>query len=176
MPLQQHKLADRHGVLMNINGNGIFIIGQAGIGKSSFALELLHQGHQLIADDVVEFSQSENTITGSCPEMSAGLLHCRELGLISVPELFSPKAYLPQQSLNYVVELKNSLNNNSTLSPSQTYKIANVSFPLLQLSINSPASLYHRMLSWISMQKSLSDVELNLKQRQQKLMSDAQGD
>lgn len=172
MPHPQ-KLNDRHGVLVNINGDGILIIGEPGIGKSSFALELLHLGHQLIADDVVELSQNKNIIMGSCPQMSSGLLHSRELGLITVTDLFGPQAYLPQHTLNYVLELKNELNFESTLMPSQIYNIGDLSFPLLHLSIATPASLYHRLLSWINMQKNKGDAEQTLKQRQQRQMDEA---
>ena len=160
-----------HGVLMNINGHGVFIIGQAGVGKSSFALELLHLGHQLIADDVVEFKRNNTVITGSCPQMSAGFLHSRELGLIAVTQLFSPEACIQQHTLDYVVELKPSITNSSDLSPSHSHEILGINLPLLQLSINSPASLYHRLLTWLAMQSTDYTAEKELKKRQQQQMN-----
>lgn len=163
------KSIDHHGVLMQVNGHGILIIGKPGIGKSSFALELLHQGHQLIADDIVEFNQKNNLLIGSCPHMSAGFLHSRELGLIEVTQLFGSDACLSQHRLDYVVELQPSLENASTLSPSQSYEIEGLTFPLLQLSINSPASLYHRLLTWLAMQSNNFDAEQTLQQRQQQI-------
>ncbi|PCH65924.1 MAG: serine kinase [Gammaproteobacteria bacterium] len=160
-----------HGVLMNINGHGVFIIGPAGIGKSSFALELLHLGHQLIADDVVEFKRNNNVLTGSCPQMSSGFLHSRELGLIAVTQLFSPEACIQQHTLNYVVELKPSITNTSGLSPSHSHEILGVNLPLLQLSINSTASLYHRLLTWLTMQSTDYMAEQELENRQQQQMN-----
>lgn len=59
----------RHGVMMKVGELGVFIIGPANIGKSSLALELLHQGHQLIADDSVEFRWQANKLTAHCPSL-----------------------------------------------------------------------------------------------------------
>ncbi|OUR64968.1 hypothetical protein A9Q79_06675 [Methylophaga sp. 42_25_T18] len=160
-----------HGVLMNINDHGVFIIGQAGIGKSSFALELLHLGHQLIADDVVEFKRNDNVITGSCPQMSAGFLHSRELGLIAITQVFSLEAFIQQHTLDYIIELKPSIENTSDLSPSLSHEILGINLPLLQLSINSPASLYHRLLTWLTIQSTDYMAEQDLKKRQQRQMN-----
>jgi len=161
---------------MNINGHGVFIIGQAGIGKSSFALELLHLGHQLIADDVVEFKRNNNLITGSCPQMSSGFLHSRELGLIAVTQLFSTEACIQQHTLNYVVELKPSITNTSDLSPLHSYEILGLNLPLLQLSINTPASLYHRLLTWLAIQSSDYVAAQELIRRQKKQMNIVKND
>jgi HPr kinase/phosphorylase len=169
--VQPTKSVDHHGVFMQVNGHGILIIGQPGIGKSSFALELLHQGQQLIADDIIEFTQLNKRLIGSCPQMSKGLLHSRELGLVSVTQLFGNDAHNQQHQLDYVVELKTNLENTANLSPTKVYEIDGVIFPLLQLSINSPASLYHRLLTWLAIQASDYDAEKTLKQRQQQQMS-----
>lgn len=168
------KSTSHHGVLMNIDGHGIFIIGLPGIGKSNFALELLHQGHQLIADDVVEFTCSANIITGSCPKMSAGFLHSRELGLIAISQLFGKEALQKHHALNYIVELKQTITNSSNLSPSHSYEILGVKFPLLQLSTNSTVSLYHRLITWLAMQSSDHDADSTLKHRQQQAMTPKQ--
>lgn len=162
---------DRHGVLMQLNGDGILIIGQPGIGKSSFALELLHHGHQLIADDIIEFTQLNKRLIGSCPQMSKALLHSRELGLIDVTQLFGDEAYLQRHQLDYVVELKTDLKDAANLSPAKKYEIDGLFFPLLQLTINSPASLYHRLLNWLAMKSNNLDAETTLKQRQQLQMN-----
>jgi len=165
--IQATNSIDRHGVLMQVNGHGILIIGQPGIGKSSFALELLHHGHQLIADDIIEFTQINKQLIGSCPAMSQGLLHSRELGLIDVTQLFDNEAYLQRHQLDYVLELKMELKNAANLSPAKKYEIDGIFFPLLQLTINSPASLYHRLLSWLAMKSNNLNAETILKQRQQ---------
>jgi HPr kinase/phosphorylase len=174
--VQPTKAVDHHGVFMQVNGHGILIIGQPGIGKSSFALELLHQGQQLIADDIIEFTRLDKRIIGSCPQMSEGLLHSRELGLISVTQLFGNDAYNQQHQLDYVVELKINTENTANLSSTKYSEINGLTFPLLQLSINSPASLYHRLLTWLAIQASDYDAETTLKQRQQQQMNSTQQD
>jgi HPr kinase/phosphorylase len=156
--VQPTKSVDHHGVFMQVNGHGILIIGQPGIGKSSFALELLHQGQQLIADDIIEFTQLNKRLIGSCPQMSEGLLHSRELGLIPITQLFGNDAYNQQHQLDYVVELKTNLENTPNLSPSKYYEIDGFNFPLLQLSVISSASLYHRLLTWLAIQSNDFDA------------------
>ena len=169
---QTTNSVDHHGVFMQVNGHGILIIGQPGIGKSSFALELLHQGQQLIADDIIEFTQINKQLIGSCPAMSQGLLHSRELGLISVTQLFGNDAFNQQHQLDFVVELKTSLENTASLSPIKNYEIDGLTFPLLQLSITSPASIYNRLVTWLTMKTSDGyDAETTLKHRQQQQMN-----
>ena len=169
---QTKTSVDHHGVFMQVNGHGILIIGQPGIGKSSFALELLHQGQQLIADDIIEFTQINKQLIGSCPAMSQGLLHSRELGLISVTQLFGNDAFNQQHQLDFVVELKTSLENTASLSPIKNYEIDGLTFPLLQLSITSPASIYNRLVTWLTMKTSDGyDAETTLKHRQQQQMN-----
>jgi HPr kinase/phosphorylase len=169
---QTTNSVDHHGVFMQVNGQGILIIGQPGIGKSSFALELLHQGQQLIADDIIEFTQINKQLIGSCPEMSQGLLHSRELGLISVTQLFGNDAFNQQHQLDFVVELQTSFENTASLSPIKNHEIDGLTFPLLQLSITSPASIYHRLVTWLNMKTSDDyDTETTLKHRQQQQMN-----
>lgn len=164
-----------HGVLMNLSGEGVFFIGQAGIGKSSLALELLHQGHQLIADDIVEFcTNNDSTITGKCPTLLSGLLHCRELGLMTVQELFGPSSWQAQTNLKYVIHLQKDVVFTSTITPkNDTYTICNESFAKLVLDINTPASLSHRIMTWLTLQTTNNHAETTLLQRQktQMLMS-----
>jgi len=168
----QPSFTTHHGVMMNIDGNGILIIGAAGIGKSSFALELLHLGHSLIADDVVEFSEVDSQIIAHCPTLSSGFLHSRELGLISIAPLFGESAFQLQYPLDYVVELQTATPSKVTLgSPALTYDVNGRLFPLLQLNLTTPASLYHRVISWIKMQTLAPNAETIFKQRQQTLMN-----
>ncbi len=156
-----------HGVLMNISGCGVLIIGQAGIGKSSLALELLHHGHLLIADDAVEFSRHNADVTGTSPAMLSQLLHCRELGIISVTDLFGHKAWQSHINLDYVIHLQKNLLLPSalTLKPS-FYTICGKHFPQLALDINTPASLHHRIVTWLSMQLTNNRAENILHHRQ----------
>jgi len=166
------QLESHHGILMRIAGYGVFIIGPAGIGKSSLALELISQGHQLIADDIVEFSKCSTTITGHCPPMLEGLLHTRELGLISIPTVYGQKAWQAQQVVHVVVSLQENVKSDSVLTIKKEYSLLGQPFPLLTLSTNNPASLQHRIQCWLTM---LSDnqhhAENELKQRQHDIMS-----
>lgn len=166
------QLESHHGVLMNIASYGVFIVGPAGIGKSSLALELLSQGHQLIADDVVEFSKQENSITGHCPPMLEDLLHSRELGLISISTVFGQAAWQQQHKLDVVISLQSEFPPDIKLIPEKKYyTLLGQPFPLLSLSMHNPASLAHRILCWLTMQLESHNPEKELKQRQQRTMS-----
>ena len=159
-----------HGVLLNIAGNGIFIIGEAGIGKSSLALDFLQQGHHLIADDCVDFKPDHlMNVIGYCPPMLAGLLHTRELGLISLSDVFNRAAWQEYTHLNYVIRLKRDMKFTAALSPEATrYIICEQSFPMLTLDINTPATLTNRITTWLSMQSQSNhySVSTMFKQRQ----------
>jgi len=157
---------------MNVTGYGVLIIGSPAIGKSSLALELLSQNHQLIADDVVDFCYSNNIVSGHCPSMLSGLLHTRELGLISVRTVFGNKAWQSQYKLDYVIELTQHFDSNINLVlEKRFYTVLNQAFPLLTLSLSTPASLSSRLLCWLNMQANPCPAENALKQHQYTLMS-----
>jgi HPr kinase/phosphorylase len=160
---QNERVESHHGVLMNVAGYGILIIGSPAIGKSSLALELLSQHHQLIADDVIDFCCSNNIVTGHCPTMLSGLLHTRELGLISVPTIFGDKAWQSQYSLDYVIELSQHHDSKINFNVEKRfYTVLNQVFPLLTLSILTTASLSNRLLCWINMQANPCSVKNEL--------------
>jgi len=166
------QLESLHGVLMRINGYGVFIMGPAGIGKSSLALELISQGHQLIADDVVEISKQGSSVIGHCPPMLEGLLHTRELGLISIPTVFGQDAWQKQQRIDLVISLQSSSKSEIELSiKDNTVPLLDQCFPHLTLSIHNPASLVHRIQCWLCMQTNQHSPDNELKQRQQAIMS-----
>ncbi|MBE0439494.1 MAG: serine kinase [Gammaproteobacteria bacterium] len=170
--MTRHQEQNHHGVMMRVNDLGVLIIGKPNIGKSSLALELLHYGYQLIADDSVEFSlATDNNVIARCPEMLAGLLHCRDLGLINVSELFGSEAYRHQQKLDYIIELVDHSNNavSLTVKP-ELYTVCGQSFPTLCLELNSPASIVHRLTTWLKMQSSDIHAEVILQNRQNKQM------
>ncbi|NOQ81420.1 MAG: serine kinase, partial [Methylophaga sp.] len=146
------QIESHHGVLMRIDGYGVFIIGCAGVGKSSLALELIAQGQQLIADDIVEFAKHSNSIIGHCPPMLEGLLHTRELGLISISTVFGQSAWKHQQSLDFVISLQSTFTADIELTKADNeYPILGHSFPQLTLSTHNPASLVHRIQCWSAM-------------------------
>ena len=70
-----------HGVLVDIYGEGVLIMGESGIGKSEVALELIHRGHRLVSDDVVEIKRvSDNSLIGSSPDITRHFIELREIG------------------------------------------------------------------------------------------------
>lgn len=152
---------------MNVEGYGVLITGVPAIGKSSLALELLSQGYQLIADDVVDFYCANEIIIGQCPQTLAGLLHTRELGLISVEMLFGDAAYQSDFKVDYIIELSQQFDSQINLTlEKKTYIILNKYFPLLTLSVNTPASLSTRLLCWLTMQENSNLAKDEAKQAQ----------
>ncbi len=96
----------RHGVLMEIYGEGVLLIGESGIGKSEAAVELLKRGHRLIADDAVEIRKiSGNTLVGSAPDLIRNYVELRGIGIINVAKLFGMGAVRGENEINLVVNI-----------------------------------------------------------------------
>ncbi|CAM4143962.1 HPr(Ser) kinase/phosphatase [Erysipelothrix inopinata] len=95
-----------HGGLMNVFGKGVLLIGDSGMGKSEVALELVLRGHALIADDRVDISRVKEKIIGRAPELLKGMLEIRGIGIIDVTQMFGVNAYLEQEEIDFVVELR----------------------------------------------------------------------
>ncbi|NLL71106.1 MAG: HPr kinase/phosphorylase [Epulopiscium sp.] len=96
-----------HGVLVDIYGEGILIMGESGIGKSETALELIKRGHRLVADDVVEIKRvSAQTLLGSSPEVIRHFIELRGIGIIDVKELFGVESVKDQQTIDLVIKLE----------------------------------------------------------------------
>ncbi len=108
--LLQARLAERtsmHGVLMDINGVGVFITGKSGVGKSEVALELIRRGYILVADDLVEMYQLEKgVIIGEAPDMLKRYLEIRGVGIVNVVYLFGVKSYRSDKKISLIVELE----------------------------------------------------------------------
>ena len=94
-----------HGVLIDILGQGVLLLGKSGIGKSECALSLLVRGHRLIADDVVEIIQEGTSLVGRGVEMMRHLLEIRGLGIVDVKELYGVGAVRNLKRVDMVVEL-----------------------------------------------------------------------
>ena len=96
----------RHGVLVEVYGEGILLIGDSGIGKSEAAVELLKRGHRLIADDAVEIKKvSAGTLIGTAPELIRNYIELRGIGIINVAKLFGMGAVRDQNEINLVVNI-----------------------------------------------------------------------
>ncbi len=96
-----------HGVLVDVNGIGVCIIGKSSIGKSETALELIHRGHQLIADDRVDiFEKEPGLVVGRAPELLRQYIEVRGIGIINVVEMFGARAYRHKKRITLIVELE----------------------------------------------------------------------
>ena len=96
-----------HGVLIDVYGVGILLIGGSGIGKSETALELVKRGHRLVADDVVEMRQTAvNELIGTAPELVRHLLEIRGVGIIDVMTLFGAGAVRNHKKITLVIKLE----------------------------------------------------------------------
>ena len=96
-----------HGVLVEVNGEGILILGESGVGKSETALEIVKRGHRLIADDQVEIRKvSETTLVGKAPDVIKHLIEIRGIGIMDVKELYGVSSVKPQESIDFVINLE----------------------------------------------------------------------
>ena len=96
----------RHGVLMEVYGEGVLLVGESGIGKSECAIELLKRGHRLIADDAVEIKKlSGSLLMGNAPELVRDYVELRGIGIINVAKLFGMGAVKPENEINLVVNI-----------------------------------------------------------------------
>lgn len=98
----------RHGVFVEVYGEGILILGDSGIGKSETAIELIKRGHRLIADDAVEIRKvSAITLTGTAPELIRHYIELRGIGIIDVCRIFGMGAVKDVEKIDMIVKLEN---------------------------------------------------------------------
>jgi HPr kinase/phosphorylase len=95
-----------HGALLEVHGVGVLLLGPSGIGKSECALELVHRGHRLVADDVVEIEVAQGRLVGRAPERIRHHMEIRGLGILYVPDLFGPGAVAESGAVDLVCELE----------------------------------------------------------------------
>ena len=96
-----------HGVLVDVFGEGVLIMGESGIGKSEAALELIKRGHRLITDDVVEIHKvSDDTLVGTSPEITRHFIELRGIGIIDVKTLYGVESVRETQSIDLVIKLE----------------------------------------------------------------------
>lgn len=96
-----------HGVLVDVFGEGVLIMGESGIGKSEAALELIKRGHRLVTDDVVEIRKvSDDTLIGSAPEITRHFIELRGIGIIDVKTLFGVESVKDTQAIDMVIKLE----------------------------------------------------------------------
>ncbi|MDO4326717.1 MAG: HPr(Ser) kinase/phosphatase [bacterium] len=96
-----------HGVLVDVFGEGVLIMGESGIGKSEAALELIKRGHRLVTDDVVEIRKvSEVTLIGSAPDITRHFIELRGIGIVDVKTLFGVESVKDTQQIDIVIKLE----------------------------------------------------------------------
>ncbi|MDF2567278.1 MAG: hprK [Oscillospiraceae bacterium] len=97
----------RHGVLIEVYGEGILILGESGVGKSETAIELVKRGHRLIADDAVEIRRVSNrTLVGTSPENIRHFLELRGIGIINARRLFGMGSVKVTEKLDMIIQLE----------------------------------------------------------------------
>ena len=97
----------RHGVLVEVYGEGILLLGESGVGKSETAIELLKRGHRLVADDAVEIKKVSNqTLVGSSPEMIRHFIELRGIGIVNVRNIFGMGAVKDSEKIDLVINLE----------------------------------------------------------------------
>ena len=105
----QDRLAPRsvtHGVLMDVYGLGVFILGESGVGKSECALDLVVRGHRLVSDDVVEMKRIGSRIVGTGPELTRHHMELRGLGIVNVKDLFGVASVRVTKDVEFVIRLE----------------------------------------------------------------------
>lgn len=96
-----------HGVLVDVYGVGVLIMGESGIGKSEAALELIKRGHRLVTDDVVEIHKvSDETLVGTAPGITRNFIELRGIGIIDVKALFGVQSVKETQNIDLVITLE----------------------------------------------------------------------
>ena len=96
----------RHGVLMNINGQGVLLLGESGIGESETAIELLTRGHRLVADAAVEIRRVSTSLYGTAPEIIQHYMEIRGVGVVDVQQLFGMGAVQFDTEIDLVIQLE----------------------------------------------------------------------
>lgn len=96
-----------HGVLVDVYGEGLLIMGESGIGKSEAALELVRRGHRLVTDDVVVIRKiNEHTLVGSSPDVTRHFIELRGVGIVNVKSLFGVECVREKQNIDLVIKLE----------------------------------------------------------------------
>ena len=97
----------RHGVLVEVYGEGILIMGESGVGKSETAIELLKRGHRLVADDAVEIKRvSDKTLVGTSPDVIRHFVELRGIGIVDIKEIFGMGAVKDTESIDMIIHLE----------------------------------------------------------------------
>lgn len=107
LKVQLAPMISIHGVLVDVFGEGVLIMGESGIGKSEAALELIKRGHRLVSDDVVEIKKvSDETLIGTAPDITRHFIELRGIGIIDVKSLFGVESIKETQGIDMIIKLE----------------------------------------------------------------------
>ena len=134
-----------HGVLLDVFGVGVLILGESGIGKSECALDLILRGHRLVSDDVVDLAHGGPVaVYGRGPEVTKYHMEIRGLGIINVKEMFGISAIRDRKKVQLVVKLvtwENNVEYDRIGLEENTYRILGVDLPLIVLPVRPGRNL-----------------------------------
>jgi HPr kinase/phosphorylase len=134
-----------HGVLVDVYGMGVLLLGESGIGKSECALDLVHRGHRLVADDAVEIRRyPSGALVGRAAEMIRFHMELRGIGIINIKHLFGVSAVRASKSVELVIELQRwdpTKKYDRLGLDGETYTILERERPLLRLPVASGRNL-----------------------------------
>ena len=140
-----NKGSSIHGVLLEICGSGVLIVGRSGVGKSECALELIKRGHRFISDDAVEIKRLDNSnIVGKSPSNIRNFLELRGVGIIDIKSIFGVSAIKYLQKIDLIIELLDwSLfyNKDRLFIESKSKEIFGVKIPLLSIPVSPGRSI-----------------------------------
>jgi HPr kinase/phosphorylase len=129
-----------HGVLMEIMGVGLLMIGRSGIGKSENALELIMRGHRLISDDAIQVKRmAALDLIGDAPEMIRNLLEIRGIGVVDIRQLFGVSAVREHARIELVVELVDwdgAMEYERIGLKDEKYRLLGVDLPLVRIPVS----------------------------------------
>ena len=134
-----------HGVLMEVYGEGILLIGDSGVGKSETAIELIKRGHRLVADDAVDIKRvSAKSLVGSAPELIRYFMELRGIGIVDVRRLFGMGSVKPTEKIDLIINLENWVDGKhyDRMGTEENYtKILDISIPSLTIPVKPGRNL-----------------------------------
>ncbi len=133
-----------HGVLMDLYGVGVLVIGESGIGKSETALSLIERGHRLVADDAVTITRIGDKLNGTCPDVIRYFMEVRGIGIIDVKAMYGAGAVRLEKSVDMVVRLEawdDKAQYNRMGGVEDYYSIFNIKIPLFTVPVKPGRNL-----------------------------------
>ncbi len=134
-----------HGVLVEVYGEGILLLGESGVGKSETAMELVKRGHRLVADDAVEIKRVSNkSLVGSAPEIIRHFIELRGIGIIDVKRIFGMGSVKDTENIDLVINMENWKDGKAydrLGMENETYDILGIKVPSLTIPIKPGRNL-----------------------------------